>query len=107
MATFFISRHPGAVTWVQQQGVHIDYFLPHLVIEQAQAGDCVVGNLPLHLAAELQQRGIRYLHLTLTVPEKWRGQELTAAQLQDCQASIREFSIHCSEGDTTWPCNDI
>lgn len=107
MATFFISRHPGAIDWIQQQGVHIDYFVPHLSVEQVQAGDCVIGTLPLQLAALLYQRGIRYLHLTLTVPAQWRGQELSAAQLQACQATVQEFIVKSVEGEPGWPVTDI
>lgn len=107
MATFFISRHPGAIDWIQQQGVHIDHFVPHLSAGQVQAGDCVIGTLPLHLVALLQQRGVRYLHLTLKVPAAWRGQELSAAQLQACQATVREFIVQSVEGESGWPVSDI
>ncbi|WP_419569583.1 CRISPR-associated protein Csx16 [Rheinheimera sp.] len=106
MATFFISRHQGATAWIQQQAVHIDHFLSHLVPELVQPGDCVIGTLPLHLIATVQQQGARYLHLTLTVPEHLRGQELTVQQLAECQATIREFTVHRVEGDIAWPHKD-
>ncbi|MFN8955727.1 MAG: CRISPR-associated protein Csx16, partial [Burkholderiales bacterium] len=30
MATWFISRHPGAKAWAAEQGLHIDQHLAHL-----------------------------------------------------------------------------
>jgi CRISPR-associated protein Csx16 len=32
MTTYFITRHPGAIAWAQQQGITVDRQLGHLDI---------------------------------------------------------------------------
>ncbi len=44
-------------------------------INDIQSGDTVIGSLPVNLAAEICQRGAAYIHMTLNVPEHWRGKE--------------------------------
>lgn len=90
---YLISRHTGAIEWSQQQGLHVDCVVSHLDGLPIQAEDVVIGTLPLHLAAEVQARGARYLHLSLDVPFKWRGQELTCEQMQQAGAHLQEFQI--------------
>lgn len=94
MAIFFISRHLGAISWIHQQSIDIDHFVKHLEIEKIHAGDTVIGTLPLQLAFAVQERGARYLHLTLNVPADWRGTELTVEQLQLCNAHLVEYQLN-------------
>lgn len=53
MTTLFVSRHQGAIEWIKQQSIQVDVFVEHLNVEEIQAGDVVIGTLPLHLAAEV------------------------------------------------------
>jgi CRISPR-associated protein Csx16 len=39
-----------------------------------QPGDLVIGTLPAQIAARICERGGRYQHLTLDLPENLRGQ---------------------------------
>lgn len=82
MTTYFVSRHQGAKDWAQQQGIHIDALVDHIDPSQIQAGDIVIGTLPVHLAAEVQAQGGRYLHLTLNLSAEQRGKELSAADME-------------------------
>ncbi|EJL6398644.1 CRISPR-associated protein Csx16 [Vibrio navarrensis] len=91
---WFITRHPGAKEWAVMQGLHIDRFVTHLAVDDIAAGDEVIGTLPVHLAAEVCAKPARYFHLSLQLPEHLRGHELSAEQMNHCQASIREFLIH-------------
>jgi len=93
MTTFFISRHPGAVVWAMRQGLHIDRVLPHLDSDLIQAGDTVVGTLPLPLAADVCARGARYLHLAVSLSLALRGQELSADQLSALGAQLCEYKV--------------
>lgn len=93
MTTWLVSRHPGAVEWIYQQGISIDQQVAHLDINQVQAGDCVIGTLPIQLAAEVCARGARYLHLSVQLPFELRGQELDSSTLARLGAQLEEFVV--------------
>ena len=93
MTTYFISRHPGAVEWAAKQGLVIDQQIIHLDPTTVRSGDTVIGTLPVHLAADVCQRGARYLHLVLDLAAEVRGQELTASDLDASDARLEEFVV--------------
>lgn len=94
---YFVSRHPGAEQWMREQGIQWDIHVAHLEnFAQLQAGDIVMGTLPINQAAEVCARGARYLHLSLCVPPQWRGRELTSDQLRQLGASLQAFEIRAS-----------
>jgi CRISPR-associated protein Csx16 len=93
MTTFFVSRHPGAAAWARQQGLVVDRAAAHLDPAEVQAGDVVIGTLPVNLAAEVCARGGRYLHLSLDLPAAWRGRELGADDMRACGARIEEYRV--------------
>ena len=63
MAVWFISRHQGAIDWIKKQSIHIDRFESHLDVNLIQAEDTVIGTLPIHLAAEVCQKGAKFYFL--------------------------------------------
>ncbi len=87
MATYFISRHQGAVDWINMQNIHIDHFVRHLDITDIQANDIVIGTLPIHLGAEVCAKGAKFYFLSVNVTEQQRGTELSAQTLieQGCE----------------------
>lgn len=93
MTTFFVSRHPGALHWMQQNGPAFDQHLPHLDPAQVQAGDSVIGTLPVNLAAQVCERGAAYWHLVLEMPAQQRGQELSFQELQVLGATLQPFHV--------------
>lgn len=93
MTTYFISRHTGAVQWAEQQGISVDRQLSHLEIDRIQAGDIVIGSLPVNLVARLNQKEAHYLHLSLNLPPEWRGQELNPEQMRQCHARLEEYRV--------------
>ena len=93
MTTLFVSRHPGAVEWARRHGLAVDAWAIHLDVAKVGAGDTVIGSLPLHLAAEVNRRGARFLHLTLDIPAEWRGRELSADELEVAGARLKEFFV--------------
>lgn len=93
MTTYFITRHPGAIDWAKQQGISVNRQISHLAINDIQSGDTVIGSLPVNLAAEICQRGAAYIHMTLNVPEHWRGKELTAEQMIECGACLEGYAL--------------
>ncbi len=93
MTTWFVSRHPGALDWAAQQGLRVDKQVSHLEPTQVQAGDTVIGTLPVNLAAVVCQRGALFYNLSLDLPAHWRGRELSAEELHQCKARIERFDI--------------
>ncbi len=94
MTTYFITRHAGAIQWAKLQQLQFDIHLEHLLnIDELNAGDVIIGTLPINLVAQLNERGVRYIHLSLEIPADLRGVELTAEQLQQCKASLEEFAV--------------
>lgn len=91
--TWFVSRHPGAIEWAARQGIRVDQQVDHLDVTQIQAGDVVIGTLPVHLAAEVCQRRARFFNLSLDVPAEARGRELTADELERLGARIEEYRV--------------
>lgn len=93
MTTYFVSRHPGALDWAAAQGLIVDQVINHLDPQIIQPGDVVIGTLPIHLAAQVCQRGGRYLHLSLDLPHDWRGRELSADDLRRFGARLEEYRV--------------
>jgi CRISPR-associated protein Csx16 len=92
MTTYFISRHIGAVAWAESEGFHVDQQLAHFDVNIVQAGDQVLGTLPITLVAEVNVRGGVYFHLTLELPAEARGKELTAEDMRAYGARLEAYS---------------
>ena len=97
MTVLFISRHPAALEWAEQEGIHFDRLLPHLELQEIAKGDVVIGSLPVNLAYEVCRRGARYRHLALDLTPGLRGIELSAEQMRQCQARLEEFMVTKTE----------
>jgi len=93
VTTFFVSRHPGAVAWAARQGLAVDRLVAHLDTGLIQAGDVVIGTLPVNLAAEVCRRGGRYLHLSLQLPLDMRGRELGAEDMEHYGARLDAYGV--------------
>jgi CRISPR-associated protein Csx16 len=93
VTTFFITRHPGAREWAARQRLAIDRWVTHLDPADVNVGDTVIGTLPVNLAAEICERGARYLHISLRLPAQARGRELSADELERLGAHLENFDI--------------
>ena len=93
MTICFVTRHPGAREWAESRGFRIDVHAPHLDMTTVEPGDIVMGTLPVNLAAEVQERGARYLHLSLDLPSALRGRELLAEEMEQAGARLEEYRI--------------
>jgi CRISPR-associated protein Csx16 len=92
MTDWFVTRHKGAAEWALTQGIAARA-VSHFDAAMAQPGDRVLGTLPVSLAAEVCERGARYLHLTLNVPENMRGKELSAQDMTSLGARLEEYRV--------------
>lgn len=96
MTTYLVSRHAGAVEWMNFIGHHYDYHLHHLSdYKKLERGDVVIGSLPINIVAELNKRGIAYFHLSIDIPESLRGVELSAHLLSFLDARLERYEVHC------------
>lgn len=94
MTIYFITRHSGALQWAAQTGLDYDVHLPHLLsMAQLSKDDVVIGTLPINMVYQLNQKGVRYIHLSLEIPPALRGVELDAEQLKACKATLEEFRV--------------
>jgi CRISPR-associated protein Csx16 len=103
MTTYFVSRHPGARDWAVAEGLAVDQVIDHLDPAIIRPGDVLIGSLPVNLAAEVCERGARYLHLSLELTAALRGKELTAEQMRQYGARIEEYRVTAGQrppGDT-------
>lgn len=90
---YLVTRHPGALQWLSQVIAEPSMHITHLSdLNLIQAGDIVVGTLPINLVAALNKRGARYFHLHIDMPEYLRGHELSKTQLEQLDASLVEYS---------------
>ncbi|MEA3278789.1 MAG: CRISPR-associated protein Csx16 [Pseudomonadota bacterium] len=93
MTTYFVTRHPGARDWAVAEVIAVDRVLDHLNVGPIERGDRVIGSLPCNLAAEVCARGGRYLHLSLDLPARLRGRELSTEDMRACGARVEEFRV--------------
>ncbi|WP_022947119.1 CRISPR-associated protein Csx16 [Methylohalobius crimeensis] len=91
--TWFVTRHPGALAWAERRKIQVDERVDHLDVTAVRPGDTVIGTLPVHLAGEVCARGGRYLHLSLDIPAELRGRELSADDLERCNARLEAFRV--------------
>jgi CRISPR-associated protein Csx16 len=93
-AVWLVSRHPGAIEWVKSQESSIDHEVTHLSVEAyPKSGDIVIGSLPVHVIAKLNEQGIRFFHIQVNIPAELRGQELTKKQLESLGGSLQEYQV--------------
>ncbi len=90
MADLFVTRHSGAVDWARQNGIEAE-LVPHLDVKRVQAGDRVLGTLPVQMIAQVNERGAGYLHLEMTIPAEARGRDLSAEDMERFGAKLVEY----------------
>lgn len=93
MTHWLVSRHLGAIEWIQQQGIKVDQQVEHLDTKQVKAGDLIIGTLPVQLVAAINTLGANYLHLCVNMPENLRGKELTSQDLNQLGARLKAYKV--------------
>jgi CRISPR-associated protein Csx16 len=73
--------------------IHFDRHTMHLDMGSIHPGDVVIGSLPVNLVAEVCARGATYRHLSLQIDAANRGQELSADELDDYDATLTTYEI--------------
>ena len=97
MATYFITRHTGAVEWASQEGFDVTNLVTHAdgaFFACLRAGDIVMGILPVALAFRVCAAGAEFYDLALpNLPVELRGKELTAQQMRECGARVTRYIV--------------
>ncbi|MBK1735769.1 CRISPR-associated protein Csx16 [Halorhodospira abdelmalekii] len=93
MTTWFVTRHPGAVSWAARQDLTVDRVVVHLDASAVEPGDRVIGTLPVHMAAAICERGATYWHLALSLPPQLRGKELSVEEMERAEARIERYHV--------------
>lgn len=104
MTTWVVTRHQGAIDWLHYHNIQADHWVSDLIIDVPQTGDTIIGNLPIHHVATLNQRGVRYIHLQIDTPPDLRGHELTDTEIHRLNGSLVEYRaerLATSEAMTT------
>nr|UOP04588.1 CRISPR-associated protein Csx16 [Conchiformibius kuhniae] len=98
MTVWFVSRHEGALAWIEGQTQwRIDRFVPHLDVAQVAAGDVVLGTLPVHLAAQVCAKGAAFYFLQMPQQPEQRGSEYSAEEMTRAGACLRRFDVRLLE----------
>jgi len=90
---WLVSRHAGALDWLQSRGINADRIVTHLDPEAPAPGDTVIGTLPIHVAARLVERGVEVRFLAMELPRHLRGRELTRDEMESSNARLEAFRI--------------
>lgn len=89
-----ITRHSAAKDWLCDQFPNDDVTVHSHYTPGLEYGfTLVVGILPLPLIANLNKMGIRFMLLTMNVPEEFRGVELTKDQMVEFGAKLEEYQV--------------
>lgn len=98
--TWFVGRHSGSAEWLRAQDIRIDKHVEHLDKQQwPSPGDTVIGTLPVHIIADLNHQGVRFIHLKLDMKSTHRGEEFNAADLQKLNPELVEYLVMRIGGD--------
>ena len=95
--TYFVTRHTGAIEWAKTAGFQDAQLVVHFDPAVVEAGDTVIGTLPVHLIAAVNARGGVYYHLTMDLPPEARGKELTAEEMVHYGACIAKYTAFAGD----------
>lgn len=101
MTVWFVSRHEGAKQWMRRQAIHVDRYVSHLSPNSVEAGDKVLGTLPIQIAARVIERGAEFFLLSIELPEDLRGKELSLEQIEALGARLERFTVARVHGQPT------
>lgn len=91
--TYFVTRHSDATKWAAKNNIAVDVQLSHFDPSIIKKGDVVIGTLPVQLVYEVNKLGGKYLHLSIDIPREMRGKELSASEMQACNARLEPYRV--------------
>lgn len=100
MTTWFVSRHPGAIDWLEQSGLVVNRIVDHIVSDEVAPGDIVYGVLPLHIISDICSKGARFFALDFELSPSQRGKDLTKSELDILNCKLQEYIVIKKRGIT-------
>ncbi len=99
MKVVIVSRHEGTISLLKKRFPDAEV-VSHLSDPAAYKDCLIIGNLPIHMIAELLQNNNRFVLVALNVPPELRGKELNEEELKKYmklyevkKLEIEEFKI--------------
>ncbi len=100
--TLFVNRNAGAQDWAQENGFAAATVVESFAPDMVEAGDTVVGTLPLPLAAAVHDKGATFIALTMRpVPAELRGTPLSAEQMDELGAATQPMTVEVIDIEPT------
>jgi len=98
MTTHIITRHKGAIEWLEKKGYKGE-ISDTAVVEKYKKGDAVIGVLPIHIICELEKKGVETILIQMpTIPPEARGKEITPEDMDKYGAKLlRIKKCECEE----------
>ena len=97
MKVAIVSRHKSTVELVRERFRDVEVFEHVSDIDALKGFDLVIGNLPLHMVAELKEAGVRYVMVSLELPRELRGRELNIEELRKFVKFVEVESLKIKE----------
>jgi len=95
MKTIIVTRHKGALKWLQKYHPEFkDCKVNDHVSPEDLKGNIVVGVLPVHLASMC----VEYWHMEMDVPREYRGKELSLEDMERFGCHITRYNVTMWEG---------
>ena len=96
MKVVIVSRHEATVNYLKKRFPDAEV-VGHLSDPVAYKDCLIIGNLPIHMIAELLQNNNRFVLVALNVPPEMRGKELREEKLKKFAKFIEIKKIEIEE----------
>ena len=97
MEVVIVSRHPATVNYLKTVFPEAKVVSHISSIDEIPNGSLVIGNLPIHMIAELIKKGCRFVLVSLEIPRELRGKELSESELRKYMKLLEISKLELSE----------
>ena len=96
MTIYIVTRHCASREWILNNLPHSTdetIVQSHLDPNVIQQGDVVVGVLPLHIIAQIYDKGGTFYAFDIVIDKNLRGKELSKKDLVQCQPTLTKYTV--------------
>jgi hypothetical protein len=91
MTIYFITRHPSAIAWAAHKTSTLTGNSP--IWRLTTSGRAIASSAACRSIWPPKCVGAAYIHMVLTVPEHWRGKELSVERMIACGARLESYQL--------------